>query len=73
MCQETGGSREATSAPFIQAPYAYKVFMANVCQSSIGHTFGSEFSTFKISSISSTDIIITSAIDSFGSISQVSQ
>ena len=71
--QESGGSRVATSLPIIQDRYDYKVFMANICHSSIGHTFGSEIRTFQMSSISSTDLMITSAIDSFGSISPGSQ
>ena len=63
------GSREATSLHSTHAPYAYKVFMAKIFQSSIAHTFASEIRTFKISSVSSTDLIITTAIDSFGNIS----
>ena len=46
----------------ILAPYAYEVFLTKIFQSSIGHTLGSELRIFKISSISSTDLIITTAM-----------
>ena len=41
----------------IQAPHAYEVFLATLCQSSIDHSFGSEMCTFKIVGISSTDLL----------------
>ena len=73
LCQERGASRETTSLPTIHVPYAYEVFPTKICQSLIDRTFGSEIRTFKISSVSSTDLIITTATDSFGSISPGSQ
>ena len=48
--------------PTILAPYAYEVFLIKIFQSSISHTLGSELGIFKISSISSTNLIITTAM-----------
>ncbi len=70
---DTSASNTGTCLPSILAPYAYEVFLPKICQSSIGHTLGPGVRIFKISSISPTDIIIITAINSFGSISPGSQ
>ena len=59
---DTSASNTGTCLPSILAPYAYEVFLTKLCQSSIGPTLGSELRIFKISSISSTDLIITTAM-----------
>ena len=59
---DTSASNTGTCLPNILAPYAYEVFLTNIFQSSIGDTFGSELRIFKISIISSTDLIITTAM-----------
>ena len=48
--------------PYWCPPYAYEVFLIKIFQSSISHTLGSELRIFKISSISSTNLIITTAM-----------
>ena len=60
----TSASNTGTCLPRILTPYyAYEVFLTKIFQSSIGHTLGSELlSIFKISGISSTDLIITTAM-----------
>ena len=59
---ETSASNTWTYLPSIPALYAYEVFLTKIFQSSIGHTLGSELRIFKTSSISSTDLIITTAM-----------
>ncbi len=55
-------SNTGTFLPSILAPYAYEVFLTKIFQSAIGYSLGSELRIFKISSISSTDLIITTAM-----------
>ena len=58
---DTSVSNTGTWLPSILAPYAYEVFLTKIFQSSIGHNLGSELMISKISSISWTDLIITTA------------
>ncbi len=58
---DTSASNTGTCLPSILAPHAYEVFLTKIFQSSVGHTLVSELWIFKISSISSTDLIITTA------------
>ena len=55
-------SNTGTFLPSILAPYAYEVFLTKTFQSAIGHSLGSELRIFKFSNISSTDLIITTAM-----------
>ena len=61
---DTSASNTGTCLPSLLSPYAYEVFLTKIFQSSIGHThdLGSELRIFKISIISSTDLIITTAM-----------
>ena len=63
------GARQALHAlisfsclPSTLAPYAYEVFLTNIFQASVGHTLGSEHRIFKITIISLTDLILTTAM-----------
>ena len=62
MSLDTLASNTVTCFLSILVPYAYEVFLTKIFQSSIGHTLGSELRIFKISSMSSTDHVITTAI-----------
>ncbi len=62
MSLDTLASNTVTCFLSILVPYAYEVFLTKIFQSSIGHTLGSELRIFKISSISSNDFIITTAV-----------